>query len=203
MNFTAIDSSCGFAWVDKAGKIISANPAFLNLLALPPDVTDKTWFDLTAAINASAPDLLRQAVAGQHTKTIKLTSTIDNRTLHVHVIACNQEQRLIMVESLSSSNFSQSGINPQAQNHSAVPLADRGMLSECIANWKPDESGAASLAMIMIGLDRFKKINETLGHDAGDQLLKFAAQRLLRIVRSDDFVAHFAGDQFVVLQINL
>lgn len=202
MNFTAIDSSCGFAWVDKVGKIISANPAFLKLLALPPDIADKTWFDLTAPLNVSAPDLLRQAVAGQHTKTIKLTSTVDNKTLHVHVITCNQEQRLIMVESLSSSNFSQSGINHQAQNHSAVPLADRGMLSECIANWKPDESGAASLAMIMIGLDRFKKINETLGHDAGDQLLKFAAQRLLRIVRSDDLVAHFAGDQFVVLQIN-
>ncbi|MER0216102.1 MAG: bifunctional diguanylate cyclase/phosphodiesterase [Nitrosomonas sp.] len=202
MDFTAIDSSCGFAWVDTAGKIISANPAFLNLLALPPDVADKTLFDLTAPLNVSASDLLRQAVAGQHTKTIKLTSTIDNKTLHVHVIACNQEQRLIMVESLSSSNFSQSGINHQAQNHSAVPLANRVMLSERIANWKPDESGAASLAMIMIGLDRFKKINETLGHDAGDQLLKFAAQRLLRIVRSDDLVAHFAGDQFVVLQIN-
>jgi len=202
MDFTAIDSSCGFAWVDAAGIIISANSAFLNLLALPPDVADKTLFDLIAPLNVSAPDLFRQAVAGQHTKTIKLTSTVDNKTLHVHVIACNQEQRLIMVESLSSSNFSQSGINHQAQNLSPVPLANRGMLSECIANWKPDESGAASLAMIMIGLDRFKKINETLGHDAGDQLLKFAAQRLLRIVRSDDFVAHFAGDQFVVLQIN-
>jgi len=202
MDFTAIDSSCGFAWVDTAGKIISANPAFLNLLALPPDVANKTWFDLTATINASAPGLLHQAIAGRHTKTIKLTSTIDNKTLQVHIIAFNEEQRLIMVESLSSSNFSQSGINHQAQNHSAVPLANRSMLNECIAHWKPDESGAASLAMIMIGLDRFKRINETLGHDAGDQLLKFAAQRLLRIVRSDDLVAHFAGDQFVVLQIN-
>ncbi|MBX9917888.1 MAG: PAS domain-containing protein, partial [Nitrosomonas sp.] len=63
MNFTAIDSSCGFAWVDKVGKIISANPAFLKLLALPPDIADKTWFDLTAPLNVSAPDLLRQAVA--------------------------------------------------------------------------------------------------------------------------------------------
>jgi diguanylate cyclase (GGDEF)-like protein len=202
MDFTAIDSPCGFAWVDKAGKIISANPAFLNLLALPADVANKTLFDLIAPLNASAAGLLRQAVAGQHTETIKLVSAVDNKTLHVHVIACNQEQRLIMVENLSSGNFSQSGINHQAQNHSAVPLASRGMLNECIAHWKPDESGAASLAMIMIGLDRFKRINETLGHDAGDQLLKFAAQRLLRIVRSDDLVAHFAGDQFVVLQIN-
>ena len=53
MNFTAIDSSCGFAWVDTAGKIISANPAFLNLLALPPDVADKTLFDLIAPLNVS------------------------------------------------------------------------------------------------------------------------------------------------------
>ena len=56
--------------------------------------------------------------------------------------------------------------------------------------------------MIMIGLERFKRINETLGTDAGNQLLKFAAQQLLRVVHSDDIVAHFAGDQFAVLQIN-
>lgn len=54
----------------------------------------------------------------------------------------------------------------------------------------------------ILGLDRFKRINETLGHNAGDQLLQLAAQWLLRVVRSDDLVAHFSGDQFAILQIN-
>lgn len=75
------------------------------------------------------------------------------------------------------------------------------MLNEIIANWKPDNLETASLAVFLIGVDRFKQINETLGHEVGDQLLKFVAQRLLRISRSNDIVAHFQGDKFIILQV--
>ncbi|MGY8869141.1 MAG: PAS domain S-box protein [Pseudomonadales bacterium] len=60
-------------------------------------------------------------------------------------------------------------------------------------------SSASGLAFIMLDLDRFKLINDTLGHDAGDELLKVVAERLLLCVRKTDTVARIGGDEFTLL----
>lgn len=79
-------------------------------------------------------------------------------------------------------------------------LANRSLFREGVARAiKESRNGAGNFALLLIDLDRFKFVNDTLGHEAGDELLAEVACRLKSVVRDNDTVARLGGDEFAVL----
>jgi diguanylate cyclase (GGDEF)-like protein len=79
-------------------------------------------------------------------------------------------------------------------------LPNRALFTDRVGQrWPATRRHGTSLAVLLIDLDRFKEVNETLGHDHGDRLLREVATRLVRNFRAGDTVARLAGDEFAVL----
>ncbi|MEP0942698.1 MAG: EAL domain-containing protein [Rhizobiaceae bacterium] len=80
-------------------------------------------------------------------------------------------------------------------------LSNRRNFEVSLKSWVAGlRKGGSSFAVIYIDLDRFKSVNDTLGHDAGDKLLMSIAQMLRRISGENDLVARIGGDEFVLLK---
>lgn len=87
-----------------------------------------------------------------------------------------------------------------AYHDNLTGLANRSLFSKLLNNcFRRAQRHEHSFSLLFMDLDRFKMINDTLGHDAGDELLKEIAKRLTASVRVSDTVARLGGDEFVVL----
>jgi len=88
----------------------------------------------------------------------------------------------------------------QAQHDSLTDLPNRILLNDRLDQGMAlARRHAQKLAVLFLDIDRFKNVNDSLGHDVGDRLLVLVAQRLRACVRSSDTVSRQGGDEFVIL----
>jgi len=88
----------------------------------------------------------------------------------------------------------------QARHDALTDLPNRVLLHERIVATRGDGSDAPRpFALLLLDLDHFKEVNDTVGHERGDALLRTVAARLQAVTRADDTVARLGGDEFAVL----
>ncbi|MGQ0661800.1 putative bifunctional diguanylate cyclase/phosphodiesterase [Sphingosinicella sp.] len=97
----------------------------------------------------------------------------------------------------------QAAAQHQALHDQLTGLANRALLEDRLdqALTRYRRSGE-QVALLMLDLDRFKQVNDTLGHNAGDQLVIEVGERLRALVRETDTVARIGGDEFAIVQVS-
>ncbi len=104
------------------------------------------------------------------------------------------------IEDISERKRAEDIIRKQAYHDNLTDLPNRVLFGERLERTLSQSRRSDEMAAVLfMDLDRFKQINDTLGHAAGDKLLKEVARRLLRTVGADDTVARMGGDEFTVL----
>lgn len=118
--------------------------------------------------------------------------------------ARNEVQNYVgMLMDISDKKRDEQRIYRLAHYDSLTGVANRLLFRERLKDAVDSASPASSLAVLFLDLDRFKPVNDSLGHGAGDQLLKGVARRLLYCLGEGDTVARMGGDEFAILVRNV
>ncbi|HJV51236.1 MAG TPA: EAL domain-containing protein [Noviherbaspirillum sp.] len=117
---------------------------------------------------------------------------------------CNPDgsvfRRIALFSDITSKKKTDDLVWRQANFDSLTGLPNRLMFRDRLEQEvRKSHRAGLPMALIFIDLDRFKEVNDTLGHAVGDRLLQQAAQRLSRCVRESDTVARLGGDEFTII----
>ena len=112
----------------------------------------------------------------------------------------DEPQLLFIGQDISEIRATQDKLHFLAHYDMLTGTANRRLFEDrCRQAMESAQRHGASCALITLDIDHFKRVNDTLGHDAGDELLKQMAERLRQCVRREDTIARLGGDEFAVL----
>jgi diguanylate cyclase (GGDEF)-like protein len=106
-------------------------------------------------------------------------------------------------EDITERRRTEARIYHMARHDALTDLPNRSFLKESISEGLKRGRRGDEMAVLCMDLDRFKAVNDTLGHPIGDQLLLAVAERIRRSIRETDTPARLGGDEFAILQIGV
>ena len=193
----------GVLFCDLSGNITSADDSFFALGGYSRDTLPATLRALTSPEHHRLDDeaLEKLMAFGACAPYEKDLLRHDGSTLTVlFAAALHEEEIACFVVDLSQQKQAQDKLNHLAYHDALTDLPNQVLfkdrLKQAIAYSRRTDQ---MHAVLLLNLDRFKTINDSLGYTAGDRLLQSVAQRLTSCVRESDTVARFGSDEFAVL----
>jgi diguanylate cyclase (GGDEF)-like protein len=213
---TAINNmSQGLCFFDGAQRLIVCNELYATMYGLTPELC-RPGTSLGAVVDSryaagTVPHMDRDAYlawrAGIGHSSVASESTVElrnGRTFLIRHQPMPDGGWVATHEDVTERRRQAAAIERMAHHDALTGLPNRAMFRErldtALRNAQaPGEANA--VALLLIDLDHFKAVNDTLGHPVGDALLRAVAERLSSCVRDCDLVARLGGDEFAILQI--
>jgi diguanylate cyclase (GGDEF)-like protein/PAS domain S-box-containing protein len=171
---------------------------------------DEVFHIVNASTREAAPNPMTVAI-GQD-KTVSLApncvlirrdgseAAVEDSTSPIHDRHGRVTGAVMVFHDVSATRALSVRMSHMAQHDALTDLPNRAVLKDRLTqSMAMAHRHGQQLAVLFLDLDSFKQVNDSLGHDVGDRLLRCVAQRLLACVRSSDTVSRVGGDEFVVL----
>ena len=198
----------GLVVVTSDFNVFRVNPAFSSMFSLKAEEVEGRRIDDILPF-ADLKEAIRDAFrnGNESEDNVLETSSQGNRYFRISVsmIKPSESQEteghaLLVIEDITERKLSEEKIIRMANYDNLTGLPNRRLLMNYLSQAITlVRRRALYAAVLFIDLDRFKLINDTLGHSAGDELLKEVAERLKKCVRLSDTVGRLGGDEFIVL----
>ena len=201
-----------FVLFDPSLNIIFVNKAVTELLGyLPTDLIGSTLLNFTREIDLNYMELLQEIDLMGNKLHIPVRDIVViskhkgevNAEMRLETIENHQESAvsyLMVLSNIASRKKMEIELHQLAYYDKLTDLPNRRMFMDSLKNTiKSCQRNKKSFALFFMDLDNFKYINDTLGHDAGDEFLVQVANKLRDIFRSNDIVTRLGGDEFTVI----